>query len=159
MNLGEIKVPSWLSVHRHAEEIMERIDPIPTAMLPPPDVEPPSVKESPEDEAMRRAAATMAKIKLERQQQLDENNRLAKENQNLRRENELLRLDVAQLQNNLATAQSQVETFRERDAESRAREGTAYRLARHLVAEYERAEIEMPKRKQRNGKPPQADAA
>lgn len=124
----------------------------PIATLPPP-IEPRQTPESPEDEDVKKAAAIMARIKLERQQQLDENGRLGKENQSLRRENELLRLDVAQLQNNLAVAQSQVETFRQEASDTRA-------LFSSIRAQLDHFEIPLPVRKRvRNGKTNEASHA
>lgn len=146
MNLAEIKVPSWLSVHRHAEEIMDRIDPIPTAMLPPPDVEPPPMPESPEVEAMKKAAATVARFEEQRRQQSELIERATLEIKNLRRENELLKLDLAQVQNNLTVAQSQVESFRQEASDTRA-------MFSSIRAQLDHFEIPLPVRKRvRNGK-------
>ena len=154
MNLGELKVPAWLLNHRHAGEIMDRIDPIPTVMLPPPDIEPPSMPESPEVEAMKKAAATVARFEQQRQEQAELIERATKQIKELARENELLRLDLAQVQNNLSVAQSQVEAFRQEASDTRA-------LFSSIRAQLDHFEIPLPIRKRgRNGtKPPQADAA
>lgn len=143
-----MKAPSWLSIHRNAEEIMERIDPIPTAMIPPPDTEPqlPMV-ESPEVEAMKKAAATVARFEQQRQEQAELIERATKQIKELARENELLRLDLVQCQNNLAAAQSQVEAFRQEASDTRA-------LFSSIRAQLDHFEIPLPVRKRsRNGKP------
>lgn len=155
MNLSEIKVPSWLSAHRETETIMERIDPIPTAIIPPPQTEPPPVPESPEAEAMKKAAAIHARIEQERQEQAQLIERAAAEIKKLLRENELLRLDLIQCQNNLAAAQSQVEAFRQEASDTRA-------LFSSIRAQLDHFEIPLPIRKRgRNGtkSPQQANAA
>lgn len=148
MNLA---IPNWLSVHRHAEEIMERIDPIPTAIIPPPDTEP--RPESPEVEAMKKAAATVARFEQQRQEQAQLIERATAEIKHLARENELLRLDLAQVQNNLAVAQSQVETFRQEASDTRA-------LFSSIRAQLDHFEIPLPVRKRvRNGKTNEASHA
>lgn len=151
MNLGEIKVPSWLSVHRHTEEIMERIDPIPTAIIPPADTEPQS--ESPEVEAMKKAAAIHARIEQERQQQSDLIERSIKEIKRLTSEVGWRDLRIAQLENDLVTSQSQCETFRQEASDTRA-------LFSSIRAQLDHFEIPLPVRKRfRNGKTNEASHA
>ncbi|HET7376519.1 MAG TPA: hypothetical protein VFK30_07415 [Anaerolineae bacterium] len=134
---------------------MERIDPVPTAMIPPPDSELPQLPapESPEVEAMKKAAATVARFEQQRQQQLELIESATKKIKELMRENELLKLDLAQVQNNLAVAQSQVETFRQEASDTRA-------LFSSIRAQLDHFEIPLPIRKRRNGaRPQEANAA
>lgn len=125
---------------------MDRIDPIPTAIIPPPDTElPMPMPESPEVEAMKKAAAIHARIEQERQQQSELIVRATKEIKDLMRENELLKLDLMQCQNNLAAAQSQVEAFRQEASDTRA-------LFSSIRAQLDHFEIPLPVRKRRNGR-------
>lgn len=123
---------------------MERIDPIPTAIIPPPDTEPP-ITESPEVEAMKKAAAMVARFEQQRQEQSELIQRATKEIKDLMRENELLKLDLMQCQNNLAAAQSQVEAFRQEASDTRA-------LFSSIRAQLDHFEIPLPVRKRRNGR-------
>ena len=142
----ELTLPSEFTPH-----------PIPTATIPLPNTEPPppQTPESAEAEAVKRAAAAMARFEQQRREQSELIERATKQIKDLARENELLRLDLIQCQNNLAAAQSQVEAFRQEASDTRA-------LFSSIRAQLDHFEIPLPIRKRgRNGtKPPQqANAA
>ena len=93
------EMKNWLSSIRESEEIMDRIDPIPTAMLPAPRIEPPPPDE--EAEALAHAAKLVEGFKTQRAQletMLAEATRALKDRN---REVELLGLDLAQAKNDL----------------------------------------------------------
>ena len=131
------------------------------ATLPPPNGEPPvPVVESPEVEAMKKAAATVARFEHQRQEQAELIERSIKEIKKLTGELEWRELRIAELENNLQTLQCDIEAMREQNSELRAFFSEGHAQAKYNVARYEQYLIPLPVRKRvRNGKTNEASHA
>ena len=107
------EMKNWLSGIRESEEIMDRIDPIPTAMLPPPKIELTGRRRYDEEaEALAHAAKLVEGFKTQRAQ-LETIWPTMRALKDSNRENELLGLDLAQAKNDLQTLAADLETKRQ----------------------------------------------